>query len=102
MSARPLTASLLAEAPASVESRSFSVDEPEEVVIHLVYDDDAEALAWGSVPGGALCGFVFTTTNTEAISNASLVLAEDCAACHARHAVMNAVYGYYFDGAETG
>lgn len=80
------TSSPISTDPTSVESLTFEGGEPERVAWHLHYDD-ASAIAWGYVPGVALCGFIFTKESTAGISNASLVLAEDCSTCHDRHIV---------------
>lgn len=76
------TASQQPSTPASAGSPMFHIDEPEEVIHHLVIEDPEEAQAWGYIPGVAMCGFIFTGKSSDGISNASLVVGEDCRPCH--------------------
>lgn len=77
---------MTAAQPETDQAKDFG--EPEEVVLHKVYPGDAAvSLAWGVMPGTALCGFVFTTANDlgpgEVVENDPRFVTKECGACQA-------------------
>ncbi|WP_418059927.1 hypothetical protein [Pimelobacter simplex] len=60
-------------------------EEPEVVVIHKCYPDAESSLHFGVMPGAALCGFLFTTTDyigpAAAVRGDPRFVTRDCREC---------------------